>query len=136
VAAVALIVVAVGSASAQDHPATPHSHPAGQSLQNPVAPAPASIEAGAKLYARFCANCHGTSGRGNGRLAAGTAMYGKRPSDLVDDEWQHGSSDGEVFLVVRNGIGPEFQMDAFGKVMSDEDVWNVVNYIRTLAIKK
>jgi mono/diheme cytochrome c family protein len=135
-ATLAVALLLGGAASAQDHPPAPHRHPEGQSLQNPVAPAAASVEAGAKLYARFCANCHGASGRGNGRLAAGTAMYGKRPSDLVDDEWQHGSTDGEVFLAIRDGIAPDFQMDAFGKVMSEEDVWNVVNYIRTLAIKK
>jgi mono/diheme cytochrome c family protein len=120
----------------QDHPATPHGHPEGQMLQNPVAATPASVEAGAKQYAKLCANCHGTSGRGNGRLAAGTAMYGARPSDLADDVWQHGSTDGEVFLVIRDGVGPDFHMDAFGRAMPEEDIWNVVNYIKTLAIKK
>ena len=63
-------------------------------------------------------------------------MYGRRPSDLADDEWQHGSTDGEIFSVVRDGIGPDFPMDAFGRMMSDEDVWNVVNYVKTLAIRK
>ena len=125
-------VVALG----QDHPSTPHRHPEGQQLENPITASPASVDAGLKLYTKFCANCHGTSGRGNGRLAAGTAMYGKRPSDLADDQWQHGSSDGEIFIVIRDGIGPDFQMDAFGRTMSDEDVWNVVNYVKTLAIRK
>jgi mono/diheme cytochrome c family protein len=126
------IVVAIG----QDHPDAPHGHPDGQRLQNPIAATPASTEAGGGLYTRLCANCHGTSGRGNGRLAAGTAMYGKRPSDLTDDVWQHGSTDGEIFLVIRDGIGPDFQMDAFGRVMSEDDVWNVVNYVKSLAIRK
>ena len=125
-------VVAVG----QEHPVTPHRHAEGQQLQNPIATSPESLAAGSKLYTKYCANCHGATGRGNGRLAAGAAMYGRRPSDLADDEWQHGSSDGEIFLVVRDGIGPDFQMDAFGRVMSDEDVWTVVNYVKTLAIRK
>jgi mono/diheme cytochrome c family protein len=111
-------------------------HPEGQRLLNPITASPASVAAGLKLYTKFCANCHGTTGRGNGRLAAGAAMYGRRPSDLADDEWQHGSTDGEIFIVVRDGIGPDFQMDAFGRMMSDEDVWNVVNYVKTLAIRK
>lgn len=124
----------VAAAARQEHPPTPHSHPEGQRRANPVPATPASVEAGGKLYGRYCANCHGVSGRGNGKLAAGTAMYGKRPSDLADDVWDHGATDGEIFLAVRDGIGPDFHMDAFGRVMPDEEVWNVVNYIKTLTI--
>jgi mono/diheme cytochrome c family protein len=120
---------------AQEHPAAPHDHPEAQKLTNPVAATPESIAAGAKIYAKLCANCHGTSGRGNGRLAAGAAAYGARPSDLVDGTWQHGSSDGEIFVVIRDGIGPNFAMDGFRRMMADEDLWHVVNYIRSLAIK-
>lgn len=61
-------------------------------------------------------------------------MYGRRPSDLADGVWDHGGTDGEIFIVIRDGIGPDFNMDAFGRAMPDEDVWNVVNYLRTLAI--
>ncbi len=123
-------------AIAQDHPAEPHLHPDGQQLKNPVAATAPSVEAGGKLYTRYCANCHGTSGRGNGRLAAGAAMYGKRPSDLVDDVWDHGGSDGEIFVSIRDGIGPDFNMDGFGRALSADDLWNMVNYIRTLGIAK
>ncbi len=136
VLAVGCVIVATSILFAQEHPAAPHGHPEAQKLQNPVAAAPASIAAGARAYAKFCANCHGTSGRGNGRLAAGVAMYGSRPSDLTDDAWQHGSTDGEIFVVIRDGIGPEFQMDAFKNRLSDEEIWNVVNYVKSLAIKK
>jgi mono/diheme cytochrome c family protein len=119
---------------AQEHPAEPHSHPEAQAIKNPVPVSPASLASGAAVYAKFCANCHGISGRGNGKLAAGVAAYGPRPSDLVDDVWQHGSTDGEIFVVIRDGIGPDFQMNAFGKSLKDEEIWNVVNYIRSLKI--
>jgi len=122
--------------AAQEHPAAPHGHPDAQKLQNPIANTPESVAAGAKTYAKFCGNCHGTSGRGNGRLAAGMAMYGSRPSDLTDDTWQHGSTDGEIFVVIREGIGPDFHMDAFQGKISDEEIWNLVNYVKGLAIKK
>ena len=118
----------------QEHPAVPHAHPEAQAIQNPVPVGPESLAAGALTYAKFCANCHGTSGRGNGKLAAGVAAYGPRPSDLVDDIWQHGSTDGEIFVVVRDGIGPDFQMDGFRQSLQTEDLWNVVNYIRSLKI--
>ncbi|MDE2905752.1 MAG: c-type cytochrome [Acidobacteriota bacterium] len=47
--------------------------------------------------------------------------------------WQHGSSDGEIFAVIRDGVGPDFAMDAFGGPLADEEIWHVVNYIRSLA---
>src|SRR5262245_49442836 len=93
---------------AQEHPAAPHSHPDAQKIENPIVSSPESIAAGGKIYAKLCASCHGASGRGNGRLAAGMAAYGVRPSDLVDKTWQHGSTDGEIFAVIRDGIGPDF----------------------------
>lgn len=120
---------------AQDHPATPHEHPEAQKLVNPVPDTPESIATGAKIYAKLCANCHGATGRGNGKLAVGMAAYGARPSDLVDKTWQHGSTDGEIFQVIRDGVGPNFNMDAFQRMIQDEDIWNVVNYVRSLAIK-
>jgi mono/diheme cytochrome c family protein len=121
--------------NAQEHPRQPHEHLDAQKLQNPVAATPESIAAGSRLYAKLCANCHGVAGRGNGKLAAGMAAYGQRPSDLVDSTWQHGSSDGEIFTAIRDGIGPEFSMNAYQRMLSDDEIWNVVNFVRTLAIK-
>ena len=55
--------------------------------------------------------------------------------DLTDKQWKHGSTDGEIFSSIKNGIGPEFNMGAFGDQLKDEDVWKVVNYLRSLAKK-
>ena len=38
---------------------------------------------------------------------------------------------GEIFLVIRNGAGPKFDMKP-NKVLKDEDIWNVVNYLRSI----
>lgn len=114
------------------HPPEPHEHPDAQARVNPVEASPESIETGAALYEELCSACHGATGRGDGRLAAGTAAYGARPSDLVDATWQHGSTDGEIFTAIRDGIGPDFSMDAFGGVLDDAEVWHVVNYLRSL----
>src|SRR4030095_13491736 len=125
-ALVAAVGLLTAVAIAQEHPATLHSHPDAQKVENPIPSSPESIAAGGKTDAKLCANCHGATGRGNGRLAAGMAAYGVRPSDLVDKTWQHGSSDGEIFAVIRDGIGPDFHMDAFSKMIADEDIWRVV----------
>ena len=114
------------------HPAAPHQHPEAGALTNPVLPTPASVAAGASAYARYCASCHGTTGRGDGPLAAATAAYRARPSNLADPAWQHGASDGEVFVAIRDGIGPDFAMDAFGARLAERDIWNVVNFLKQL----
>ena len=114
------------------HPAAPHEHPEARTLTNPVLATRASLAAGAAAYARYCASCHGTTGRGDGPLAAATAAYGARPSNLADPAWQHGGSDGEIFVAIRDGIGPAFAMDAFGARLAERDIWNVVNFLKQL----
>ncbi len=122
---------AVGVAEAA-HPARPHEHPEARDLTNPVPSTVDSEAAGAELYTRHCATCHGPTGRGDGRLAAATAAYGARPSDLVDATWRHGGSDGEIFTAIRDGIGPDFTMDAFGGRLAETDIWRLVNFLKSL----
>ena len=114
------------------HPSEPHEHPEAQELANPVESSPESLAAGAEAYGRLCAACHGPTGRGDGRLAAGTAAYSARPSNLADDTWQHGSTDGEIFTSIRDGIGPDFAMDSFDGPLGEEAIWNLVNYVKSL----
>ena len=127
--------LAVAVLFAQDHPAAPHEHPDAKPLLNPTAATRSSLAAGGNSYAKVCAPCHGTTGAGDGKLAAATAAYGTRPSDLTDDIWQHGSTDGEIFVVIRDGIGPEFSMNAWKGRLSDEEIWNVVRYVKSLSGK-
>jgi mono/diheme cytochrome c family protein len=78
---------------------------------------------------QFCANCHGTTGRGDG--SGGNA--GAPPADLSDAMWDYGSSDGEIFGVIHDGTSAD--MGSYAERMKDADIWNVINYIRTLARK-
>ena len=114
------------------HPTEPHSHAEAQALANTQPGTPESVAAGAATYARHCAMCHGVTGWGDGQAAAATAAYGSRPSNLADTTWQHGSSDGELFVTIRDGIGPDFAMDAYGERLTEPDIWNLVNYLRSL----
>ena len=114
------------------HPTRPHEHPGARNLTNPVPAAPDSVAAGAALYTRHCATCHGPTGRGDGRLAAATAAYGARPSNLADATWRHGGSDGEIFVAIRDGIGPDFAMDAYGGRLAEPDIWRLVNFLKRL----
>ena len=133
-AAIVAILFAPAVRALQEHAPTPHRHPDGEALVNPIVKTPESVQTGSAVYAKACANCHGPNGLGNGRLAAAMAAYGGRPSNLTDSEWRHGSSDGEIFLVIRDGVGPEFHMPTYKGKLTDEELWHVVNYIRTLGM--
>jgi mono/diheme cytochrome c family protein len=106
-------------------------NPEAAKVKNPVAVTPESLDAGKAIYTRRCAVCHGTNGTGG----SGSDISPPAP-DLTDDEWKHGSSDGEIFDVIKNGVPPELNMEPFGDRMKEPDIWNVVNYVRSLAKKK
>jgi mono/diheme cytochrome c family protein len=89
-----------------------------------------SVAAGKQLYQRNCASCHGTSGEGG----LGNDLIPAAPS-LVDDHWDHGSTDGEIFANIKNGIAPDLNMIPFKDKLKDDEIWSVVNYIRSIAKK-
>src|SRR5215475_13269465 len=97
--------------------------------RNPEAQNAESIEAGKKLYQRYCASCHGPNGKGDG----GMALSGGEPSDLTDDAWDHGSTDGEIFVVIRDGVSAD--MLAYKEKLTEKQIWQVVNYIRSIGPK-
>jgi mono/diheme cytochrome c family protein len=125
--AVALALSLVVSAAAQN----PGGSDAGKKMKNPVASSPESIKAGQQLFSKNCRFCHGADAKGNGPMAP----EGTHPSNLTDETWDRGSTDGEIFLVIQNGAGPKFDMKGFKSKMSDTDIWNVVNYLRSLQAK-
>jgi mono/diheme cytochrome c family protein len=105
-------------------------------LRNPVPSTPESLAAGAQSYRKVCTLCHGATGHGDGKLAAATAAYGAKPSNLTDDVWDHGSTDGEIFVVIRDGIGPNFSMPGFKGRLSDAAIWSLVIYVKSLGVKR
>ncbi len=61
------------------------------------------------------------------------APKGTNPSSLIDDEWNRGGTDGEIFLVLRDGAGPKFEMKGYKGKIPDQELWNVVNYLRSIS---
>lgn len=111
-------------------PAPRASEGVGEVIQdNPIAMSEESVAAGRQVYGRFCRACHGMRADGQGM----TAPPGSTPSNLVDDEWLHGDTDAAMFKVIKEGVGPEFAMDAWDGRITDDDIWNVVNFLRDLA---
>ena len=98
-------------------------------LENPVPATAESIADGAALFTRRCAACHGADAAGG----PPTENFTPHASNLIDDVWDHGSTDGEIFWVIKNGIPPDLRMAPWGDRLSDTDVWSIVNFIRDLA---
>ncbi len=105
---------------------------AARALKNPVPTNAVSVEAGKAVFAKYCRSCHGAEGKGDG---AG-APKDVKPADLTDPKWDHGSTDGEIFTTIKMGVPPKFDMDSWDGRIKDPDIWNLVNYIKTLAPKK
>jgi cbb3-type cytochrome c oxidase subunit III len=132
-ASVALVVLACAVG------ASPAFNPAGQDrrsarddagkLKNPVPGNAESIDAGKKLYQRHCAGCHGPKGKGDGSLA----LSGGTPSDLTDETWEYGSTDGEIFVVIRDGTSSDMQ--GYKEKLTDRQIWQIIHFIRSIGPK-
>jgi cytochrome c oxidase cbb3-type subunit 3 len=93
---------------------------AGMRLVNPHEGDANAVATGAKLYIAYnCIDCHGADGSG--------AMG---PS-LADGRWHFGGAAGEVFESIYQGR-PE-GMPAWGSLISDDQVWMLVTYVRSLS---
>ena len=97
--------------------------PAGMRLVNPHEGDAAAIATGAKLFVSYnCVDCHGADGSG--------AMG---PS-LADGRWHFGGAPAEVFESIYQGR-PE-GMPAWGSLISEDQVWMLVSYVRSLEAGK
>ena len=100
---------------------------------NPISPDEKAISLGKTLFTAGCLACHGEKGKGDGPAASSLERDGKTilPGNLSNSMmWQH--TDGELFWKLGEGKSP---MPSFAEALSEEQRWQVVNYIRTLALK-
>ena len=103
-------------------------NPQAAAIKNPVKPTPDSIRRGAQAYNRACRHCHGRTGLGDGPLAPKNPS----PANLTDDKWEYGSSDGEIFTIISNGVGGNSEMKGQRSELTVTERWNIVNYLRTI----
>jgi mono/diheme cytochrome c family protein len=105
-------------------------NPEAAKITNPVQPTAESIAAGKRTYQRLCLHCHGPAGKGDG----GGAGAGGQPADLTDDHWDYGSTDGEIFSVIREGTSADMQ--GYADPIGDAEIWKLVNYLRSIGPRK
>jgi len=100
----------------------------------PVAPAAADPARGAAQYQLLCSSCHGPRGAGDG--PAGQNLV-PRPAHHNDGAYMNALSNEYLFRVIKEGgaaVGKSPMMAPWGGALSDAQIWDVVAYLRTLAV--
>lgn len=99
-----------------------------QEIENPHPATPERIEAGRKIYfgKGLCVTCHGKDGKG-------VVIPGHSPRNFTNKKWQDLRTDGEMMWVLRNGSPGTGMPIRVGKVITPEEGWNVLHFIRTFA---
>ena len=95
--------------------------------RNPYAGDPDAAKKGEFQFRINCSFCHGLGARGGGR-----------GPDLSIARKRHGTSDAELFHNIKDGIAGTAMPAAIGSIgvgMTDEEVWQVVTYIRSVEAK-
>ena len=95
-------------------------------MANPVKADATSIADGKQLWFQHCTSCHGKTGKGDGPKAA---QLKSLPHDLSKADIQS-QPDGSFFYKTSEGRKdmPSFKK----KIPEQDDIWSIVNYIRTL----
>ena len=102
-----------------------------RALTNPLPYSPEIVEQGTAIYEGkgTCINCHGANGRGDG---PGAATLNPPPRVFRSHGfWQH-RTEGEIFWVIKHG-SPGTAMIPFGGMLTDEEIWTVMQYERSFA---
>ncbi len=93
---------------------------------NPGLHSPESIGRGRDLYVQYCQTCHGADGRGDGPSAASLPT---RPDDLSDIAPPPYFPDGVVAYRIAHGVDA---MPAYQAVLTQDQIWDLVNFIRSM----
>ncbi len=101
-----------------------------QEIENPFPSTEEQIETGRKIYfgKGLCVTCHSKDGRG-------VRIPGHSPRNFKDKKWQETRTDGELMWVLRNGSPGTGMPIRVGKVITENEGWSVINFIRTFAGK-
>jgi mono/diheme cytochrome c family protein len=99
-------------------------------LKNPFSGNKVATAEGKVIYGQMCVLCHGITGEGNGE--AGLSLE-KKPANFLTLENLFYDSDGEIFWRITVGKPP---MASYDELLTEDQRWKLVNYIRVLNNKK
>jgi mono/diheme cytochrome c family protein len=95
------------------------------------------LDRGAALYAVHCASCHGgeLEGEEDWKSLGDDGLLPAPPHDETGHTWHH--SDGLLFSIVKEGSaavigdGYESNMPPFADVLTDEDIWTILDFLKS-----
>lgn len=103
----------------------------GKDWKNPTPDTADTVKEGAEHFQHHCQICHGLDGQNTG---VPFAQKMEPPvADLASKDVQE-YSDGQLKWIIENGIGPS-GMPGWKGILTDEEMWNMVRYIRHLPAK-
>lgn len=88
---------------------------------------------GESLYTKNCASCHGARGGGDGPVAASLVP---QPAKHSDGGYMNALSNDHLYKVIAEGgtaVGKSSMMAPWGMTFSEEEIWDVIEFLRTLA---
>jgi mono/diheme cytochrome c family protein len=106
--------------------------------KNPVEKSAFIIARGREAFRQYCANCHGARADGNGPIAPSLVP---QPRNLVvvtswgEKPFIDYMSDSRLYASITNGV-PGTSMQPWVKVLTDEDRWGIITYMRDRADKE
>lgn len=117
------VALLAGPAAASDWKAPPEA----DGYKNPNQATAESVAAGRKVFMTNCVLCHGEKADGNGATAKTLPV---KPANLGDKALIGPQSDGALAWKILTGRGP---MPSWAPVLQEDQIWNVVNFIRGLS---
>jgi len=88
---------------------------------------------GQATFQKLCSGCHGTAGKGDGALAA---ALNPKPKDLSNKAYNSSLNDDYLVKITKGGgptVGKSSMMPSVGGTLKDDEVADVIAYIRSLA---
>jgi len=124
---IGMLVPPEGAIAADDRPypfAQDEGDQAGAALQNPLPASEEVIEHGKFTFENVCIVCHGPEAAGDGHVAR---LFPEPPSLMTQKvrDW----TDGRIFHLPMRGQG---SMPSQASVVSQNDIWSVIHYLRTV----
>ena len=110
---------------------TPGKAESGKDTKNPIAYSADAAKEGGEHFQHHCQICHGLDGQNTG-VPFATKMD-PPVADLSTKDVQD-YTDGQLKWIIENGIGPS-GMPGWKGILEDEEMWNIVHYIRHLPAK-
>ena len=99
--------------------------PNAKNEKSPLTASPALLKKGHAIFMSRCQKCHGPAGKGDG-----PDRDPKNPPANLTASSADQNPDGVLFYKVWNGQPPK--MPAFKSLISREEIWTVVEYVKTL----